>query len=203
MQLSYSKVAAARACGIEFPPASPAQVQRLSMQRKVFEIDGQPHLATRDGSFFETAGTLERLIAGEVETRQQADLAAWEAGGTAEPSPAPVSAQAAPEPAEQRDKLEDAKAALRAEMERRAAELGLSASDLFAQTARQETTGQGTRRRRPRSDAGAKRAVAVRYRGPGGEEWSGRGRTPRWLVAQEAEGRNREEFAVEPKLGLP
>ena len=101
MQLSYDKVAAARACGIEFPPASPAQVQRLSMQRKVFEIDGQPHLATRDGSFFETAGTLERLIAGEVEAQQQADLAAWEAGGTTEPSPAP--AQAAPEPAEQRD----------------------------------------------------------------------------------------------------
>src|ERR671917_183026 len=88
------------------------------------------------------------------------------------------------------------------EVERRAAELGLSAGDLFAQTARQETTGQGTRRRRPRSDAGAKRAVAVRYRGPGGEEWSGRGRTPRWLVAQEAEGRNREEFAVDPELRL-
>jgi DNA-binding protein H-NS len=105
--------------------------------------------------------------------------------------------------AKRRDKLDEAKAALRAEVERRAAELGLSAGDLFAQTARQETTGQGTRRRRPRSDAGAKRAVAVRYRGPGGEEWSGRGRTPRWLVALEAEGRNREEFAVEPKLGLP
>jgi DNA-binding protein H-NS len=105
--------------------------------------------------------------------------------------------------AKRREKLDEARAALRAEVERRAAELGLSAGDLFAQTARQETTGQGTRRRRPRSDAGAKRAVAVRYRGPGGEEWSGRGRTPRWLVAQEAEGRNREEFAVEPKLGLP
>ena len=90
MQLSYSKVAAARACGIEFPSASPAQVQRLSMQRKVFEIDGQPHLATRDGSFFETAGTLERLIAGELEAQQQADLAAWEAGGTAEPSSPPL-----------------------------------------------------------------------------------------------------------------
>ena len=101
------------------------------------------------------------------------------------------------------EKREGAKAALRAEVGRRAAELGLSAGDLFAQTARQETTGQGTRRRRPRSDAGARRAVAVRYRGPNGEEWSGRGRTPRWLVAQEAEGRNREEFAVEPKLGLP
>ena len=89
LRLSYDQIAAARACGIEFPPASPAQVQRLSMQRKVFEIDGQPHLATRDGSFFETAGTLERLIAGEVEAQQQADLAAWEAGGTTEPSPAP------------------------------------------------------------------------------------------------------------------
>ena len=102
------------------------------------------------------------------------------------------------------EKREGAVAALRAEMERKAAELGLSAGDLFAQTARQETTGQGTRRRRPRSDASAKRAVAVRYRGPGGEEWSGRGRTPRWLVAQEAEGRRREEFAVEPEpeLGL-
>src|ERR687893_1512740 len=93
--------------------------------------------------------------------------------------------------AKRREKLDEARAALRAEMERRAAELGLSASDLFAQTARQETTGQGTRRRRPRSDAGAK--PAVKYRGPGGEEWSGRGRTPRWLVALEAEGRRREE----------
>ncbi len=82
------------------------------MQRKVFEIDGQPHLATRDGSFFETAGTLERLIAGELNARQQADLAAWEAGGTTGPSPAPVPAQTAPEPAEQREKLEDPKAAL-------------------------------------------------------------------------------------------
>jgi hypothetical protein len=98
LQLSYDKVAAARACGIEFPPATPAQVQRLSMQRKVFEIDGQPHLATRDGGFFETAGTLERPIAGELEARQQADLAAWDAGGTAEPS-SPTPAQAAPEPA--------------------------------------------------------------------------------------------------------
>ena len=103
--------------------------------------------------------------------------------------------------AKRREKRESAVAALRAEMERKGTELGISAGDLFAQTAGQPTTGQGTRRRRARSDAGAK--PAVKYRGPGGEEWSGRGRTPRWLVAQEAKGRNREEFAVEPKLGLP
>ncbi len=195
MRLSYDQIAAARACGIEFPPASPAQVQRLSMQRKVFEIDGQPHLATRDGSFFETAGTLERLIAGEVEAQQQADLAAWEAGGTAEPSPAPVPAQVAPEPAEQRDKLEDAKAALRAELERRAAELGIAPGDVFAWLRQQMPVDKGARARKPRGDIGAKRAA--KYRGPNGEEWSGRGRTPKWLAALEAEGRGREEFLIQ------
>ncbi len=200
MQLSYDKVAAARACGIEFPPASPAQVQRLSMQRKVFEIDGQPHLATRDGSFFETAGTLERLIAGELEAQQQADLAAWEAGGTAEPSPAPVPAQAAPEPGQQREELEDAKAALRAELERRAAELGISVGDVFSTVGQQAPAEQraaksGMRVRKPRGDIGTKRAA--KYRGPNGEEWSGRGRTPNWLAALEAEGRGREEFLIQ------
>ncbi len=103
--------------------------------------------------------------------------------------------------AKRRDKLEDAKATLRVEMERKAAELGISAGELFPPAARQATTEQRTRGRKPRSDTGAK--PAVKYRGPGGEEWSGRGRTPRRLVALEAEGRNREEFAVEPKLGLP
>jgi DNA-binding protein H-NS len=165
------------------------------MQRKVFEIDGQPHLATRDGSFFETAGTLERLIAGELEAQQQADLAAWEAGGTVEPSPAPVPAQAGPEPAEQRDKLEDAKAALRAEMERKAAELGIAPGDVFAWLRQQMPVDQGARARKPRSDIGAKRAA--KYRGLNGEEWSGRGRTPNWLAALEAEGRSREEFLIQ------
>src|SRR5215210_6230275 len=146
LRLLYDKVAAARACGIEFPPASPAQVQRLSMQRKVFEIDGQPHLATRDGSFFETAGTLERLIAEELDAQQHADLAAWEAGGTTKPSsPAPAPAQAAPEPAEQREKLEDAKAALRAELERKAAELGIAPDEVFSWLRQQMPVDKGAR----------------------------------------------------------
>ena len=160
------------------------------MQRKVFEIDGQPHLATRDGSFFETAGTLERLIAGEVEAQQQADLAAWEAGGTAEPSPAPAPAQAAPEPAEQRDKLEDAKAALRAELERKAAELGIAPGDVFAWLRQQMPVDKGARARKPRDDTGTKRAA--KYRGPNVEEWSGRGREPVWI-----KGKNREEFKIQ------
>jgi len=104
-----------------------------------------------------------------------------------------------------REKLEEAKAALRTEVERRAAELGVSAGDLFAPPDQPAPAERKARGRKPRSDAGAK-AVA-KFRNPDtGETWSGRGRTPRWLAAKEAEGRRREEFAVvepEPELGLP
>ncbi len=102
--------------------------------------------------------------------------------------------------AKRRDKLEDARAALRAEMERRAAELGIAPGDLFStagQQARAEPAAVkwGPRAPTPREDEGAKRAA--KYRGPNGEEWSGRGRTPKWLAALEAEGRGREEFLIQ------
>ena len=38
--------------------------------------------------------------------------------------------------------------------------------------------------------------ATTKYRGPNGEEWSGRGLTPRWLSALIAAGRTKEEFAV-------
>lgn len=45
--------------------------------------------------------------------------------------------------------------------------------------------------------AGKVRApVPVKYRGPDGQTWSGRGRAPNWLVALEAQGRNKGEFLV-------
>ncbi len=51
-----------------------------------------------------------------------------------------------------------------------------------------------------RTDASAKKktasAVAVKYRGPAGETWSGRGLTPRWLAALLSQGKTKEEFAV-------
>jgi DNA-binding protein H-NS len=101
--------------------------------------------------------------------------------------------------AKRRDKLDEARAALRTEMERKAAELGISAGDLFSasgqQAAAEQAAGKNaTRARKPRDDTGAKRAA--KYRGPNGEEWSGRGRMPNWLAALEAEGRKRDEFRV-------
>lgn len=39
-------------------------------------------------------------------------------------------------------------------------------------------------------------AVAVKYRGPNGETWTGRGREPRWLSALIEAGRSKEEFLI-------
>jgi DNA-binding protein H-NS len=36
----------------------------------------------------------------------------------------------------------------------------------------------------------------VKFRGPNGETWSGRGLMPRWLAAQVANGKTKESFAV-------
>ena len=38
--------------------------------------------------------------------------------------------------------------------------------------------------------------VAPKYKGPGGEAWSGRGLTPKWLVALGEQGRQKEEFLI-------
>src|SRR5918997_4784590 len=79
---------AAQACGCALLPATDAQVQRLSMQRRIFRIDGKPFVATRDGgAFLETHATLLPLIGGQApgrergseETAQEAETADAEA----------------------------------------------------------------------------------------------------------------------------
>ena len=97
-----------------------------------------------------------------------------------------------------REKVEGAKRDLLAEFEARAAELGTTLQDLLPSAA--STT--STRRRRRVKDKGEKgggdgrRRPAAKYKGWNGKAWSGRGRTPRWLQALEAEGRDRREFMV-------
>jgi len=45
--------------------------------------------------------------------------------------------------------------------------------------------------------AKSRKAVAAKYRHPAtGDAWSGRGRVPKWLVAELAKGRKREEFLL-------
>jgi hypothetical protein len=65
VDLTEEQVEAAEACGCAFFPATDAQVARLSMQRRIFHVDGERFMVTRDGGgFFETHGTLTLLIGG-------------------------------------------------------------------------------------------------------------------------------------------
>lgn len=47
----------------------------------------------------------------------------------------------------------------------------------------------------PKKKSGA--VVAAKFRGPNGETWSGRGLTPRWLSTLLAEGKTKEDFAIQ------
>ena len=87
------------------------------------------------------------------------------------------------------EKLDEAKNVVLAETRAKLAELGLTLEAAWPAPA---GSGQGGQGRKKRSDAG--QPLAVKYRGPNGETWSGRGRMPKWLQALEAEGRSREEF---------
>ncbi|MCK8786762.1 H-NS histone family protein [Roseomonas sp. NAR14] len=91
------------------------------------------------------------------------------------------------------EKREDALQALKTEMEERAKQLGLSVGDLFGY-APPESHDSARGGRKPRKDAG--KTIEPKYRGPNGEEWTGRGRKPKWLMAAEADGKDPEQFRI-------
>jgi len=90
-------------------------------------------------------------------------------------------------------KLESAKQDFLTRMKAEGEQLGLDLGSLFGGTASPK---------RGRQAAGEPKTgrppVAAKYRSPEGEEWSGRGRMPKWLQAAEAKGKNRDEFLIEP-----
>lgn len=68
------------------------------------------------------------------------------------------------------------------------AEYALTAADCgFSEFAKPKTTVTQIKRRGP---------APVKYRGPNGEVWSGRGRRPSWLGVLMEEGHLREEYLV-------
>jgi hypothetical protein len=72
VKLTPEQFKAAKACGCTFFPASEAQVHRFAMQRRIFSIDGQPFVATRDGGgFYETHATLALLIGNQAATGER------------------------------------------------------------------------------------------------------------------------------------
>ena len=72
MELTPDQRAAAEARSCVFLPTTDEQIGRLSMQRRVFRIDGRPFVATRDGGgFFETHATLLPLIGDQAPGRER------------------------------------------------------------------------------------------------------------------------------------
>ena len=90
--------------------------------------------------------------------------------------------------AKRQEKMEEARSSLLDEMRQRAESLGLSLDEIFGQSSAKAPE------RRTRRDAG--KPALVKFRGPGGEEWSGRGRPPGWLTKAEAAGKKRDSFRV-------
>ncbi len=78
--------------------------------------------------------------------------------------------------------------------------LGVELADLNV-APRAKTRGGATRGRKPAAGKARKSGgiVPPKYRDPdSGSTWTGRGRTPVWLAKKLAEGRTREEFAINP-----
>ncbi|MGG5823053.1 H-NS family nucleoid-associated regulatory protein [Falsiroseomonas sp. HW251] len=90
-----------------------------------------------------------------------------------------------------RDKAEGERRSLKEEMERRAAELGISIRELFG-----ELTQLAKRGRAKASKKAEGQGLAPKYKGPDGELWSGRGRMPRWLQTAQAEGKSKDDFLI-------
>ena len=80
-----------------------------------------------------------------------------------------------------------------------AADLGLAAPAAPRRAAKQADKAaapaepKGARKKR-RSTAGKK--VAPKYRGPAGDQWTGRGRQPAWVVAELGAGRTLDDLLI-------
>lgn len=89
-------------------------------------------------------------------------------------------------------RLEGAKQDFLSRMKAEGEQLGLDLGSLFGGAA------PARRGRKPAGEPKAERApVAAKYRSPNGDEWSGRGRTPKWLQVAEAQGQSREDFLID------
>ncbi len=76
---------------------------------------------------------------------------------------------------------------------------GITAKDLLSASGKPGKVKAGKLARQPRAKSAKSNAgvsVAPKFRGPNGETWSGRGLTPRWLKALEAQGSRKEDFAI-------
>jgi DNA-binding protein H-NS len=78
---------------------------------------------------------------------------------------------------------------LRTKVTETAQALGVTIEELFGLSSRSRQNGKRLTKH-PRGKQPAK------YRGPGGEEWSGRGPAPRWMKPYLAKGKTKADFLI-------
>jgi DNA-binding protein H-NS len=89
-------------------------------------------------------------------------------------------------------KTEGEKRSFIEEMRARAKSLGVSITDLFGKSAPKPV-----KKAPPKKRAAKSASTPIKFKGPNPDDtWTGRGRRPRWLVALEAEGKDRKDYAV-------
>ena len=89
-------------------------------------------------------------------------------------------------------KTEGEKRSFIEEVTARAKSLGISITDLFGKSTSKPVKKASSKKRSAR-----KASPPIKFRGPNPEDtWTGRGRRPRWLVALEDEGKDRNDYAV-------
>ena len=72
--------------------------------------------------------------------------------------------------------------------------LGVTPDDLGSHRPR---ASRGTAAKKATKKSASRKPVAPKFRNTKtGDTWSGRGRTPRWLVALEAQGKSREDYRI-------
>ena len=76
---------------------------------------------------------------------------------------------------------------LRVKVAESAQSLGISVEELF---------GLQSGRRSTRETKHPKGKQPAKYRGPNGEEWSGKGPSPRWMKPYLAQGKTKQDFLI-------
>jgi DNA-binding protein H-NS len=89
-------------------------------------------------------------------------------------------------------KTEGEKRSFVEEVTARAKSLGVSISDLFGKSAPKPI-----KKALPKKRGGVRASPPIKFKGSNPDDtWTGRGRRPRWLVALEAEGKDRKDYAA-------
>jgi len=76
-------------------------------------------------------------------------------------------------------------------------EYSITPEEIVAALNTSSKTSRATTGTKKAAPVASTRPVAAKYRNPkSGDSWSGRGKAPRWLVAEEAAGNSRESFLI-------